>query len=91
MKQVNFTLVFDLGFEKAYLTRRTDCRGRVFFERSKEYEFGSYEFKTVAAFKASYKRYTDKYGYPVKTILNGAHIEGYQAEEVANFIINEAL
>lgn len=91
MRKFNFTIVFDLGFEKAYLCRRIDHNERVFFERTKEYQFGYHEFKDADSFKASVKRYTDKYGAPTKVILNGADIDGYQAETLTEFIVNEVL
>ena len=91
MRKFNFTIVFDLGFEKAYLSRVTDCRGNESFQRSKEYEFGYHEFKDADGFKASVKRYTERYGCATKVILNGDHIDGYQAETLCEFIVNEVL
>ena len=91
MKRFNIVICFDLGFEKAYLSRLTDCSNNEVFTRSKEYEFGYYEYKNAEAFKSAVKRYTDKYGAPTKVILNGDDIDGYQAETLTEFIVNEAL
>ena len=87
----NFTIVFDLGWEKAYLSRVTTSNGVTCFERSKENEYGSHDFKTAAAFVKSVERYWERYGAPTKVILGGDHIDGYQAETLAEFICHEVL
>ena len=87
----NIVIVFDLGWEKAYLSRVTTSNGETHFERSKENEYGSHEFKTAAAFVQSVERYWERYGAPQKVILGGDHIEGYQAETLTEFICYEVL
>lgn len=91
MKKFNIVICFNIGFDNAFLSRVTDSQGNESFTRSKEYEFGFHEFKDADGFKASVKRYTEKYGAPYKVVLNGDDITGYQAETLAEFIINEAL
>ena len=92
MEKMNICIVFSLGYEKAFLSRTKSHRtGELEYKRSKEHEFGYHEFKNVESFKASIKRYTDKYGAPVKVILNGDDFEGIQAETLCEFIINESI
>ena len=89
--KMNIVIVFDLGWEKAYLSRVTTSNGKTHFERSKENEFGSHEFETAADFVKSVGRYWKRYGAPTKVILGGDHIDGYQAETLAEFICHEVL
>jgi hypothetical protein len=87
---MNICIVFNLGGEKAYLSRATYRDGSTSYQRAKEYQFGYHEFKDVNGWKASIKRYTEQYGAPEKVILNGNDFTGYNAETLCEFIVNEA-
>ena len=88
---MNLSIVFKIGYGRAYLTRVTDCRGNVSFIREKDTQFGSHSFKDADGFKRSVERYIAKYGQPYKVIVGGAHIKGYEAENLCRLIMEEVL
>ena len=88
---MNFCLVFNLGFEKAYLSRSTDYKGNTTFQRAKEYQYGYHEFNDVKGFKDSVKRYIKNYGYPVKVVLNGVDFTDYKLEVITDLLLNEVV
>jgi len=90
---MNFSIVFKIGFGNAYLSRVTDCKGNVTFQREKDEQFGYHYFKDANGFKRSIERYISKYGEPTKVILNGVHIKGYYGEQMTlcQFLMEEIL
>ena len=91
MRKMNLSIVFKIGYGNAYLTRVTDCRGNESFNRRKDEQFGYHTFKDVNGFKRSVERYIAKYGQPYKVIVGGAHIKGYEAENLCRLIMEEVL
>lgn len=89
--RINFCICFDLGYDTAFLGRFERENGKATYTRSKEMEYGSYDFEDAKSFKASVERYVSKYGQPTKIVLNGVDMSGIQAEAVLELILAKAL